>query len=115
MPLELTLPAAPPPNVTEVTDASHVMLSAAGIRMRRSCAAVIVGVEPSVTISVLAADAACPTVNVWLAAEDSVPGEVHALIGIAASALSFTYPGVQLMATVPVPVAVPSLCHVWLP
>ena len=64
MPLALTLPAAPPPSVTVVTDVSHVMFSAAGIRMRRSCAAVIVGVEASVTVIVLAVAAACPTENV---------------------------------------------------
>ena len=71
-PLELTLPAAPPPKVTEVTDVSHVIFSAAGIRMRRSWEAVMVGVAASVTVSVLATAAACPTVKVWFTAEESV-------------------------------------------
>jgi hypothetical protein len=55
-----------------VTEVSQTMFNPAGMRMRRSLVAVIVGVELSVTVSVLAVAAACPTVKLWLAAEDSV-------------------------------------------
>ena len=64
------MPAAPPPSETVVTVASQVMLSAAGIRMRMSWAAVIVGLELSVTVSVLAVVEPCPTVKTWFAAEE---------------------------------------------
>jgi hypothetical protein len=66
------LPAAPPPSVTVVTDVSQIMFNPAGIRIRRLLVAVIVAVEESVTVSVLAVAAACPTVKLWFAAEESM-------------------------------------------
>ena len=63
-----------PLSVTLVTDVSQTMFNAAGIRMRMSLVAVIVGVELSVTVSVLAVAAACPTEKVWFAAEEREAG-----------------------------------------
>ena len=47
----------------------HVMLNVAGIRMRRSCAAVMVGVDASVIVIGLIAAAACPATKSWFAAD----------------------------------------------
>ena len=56
------------------------MPSVAGIRMRMSCESVMVGVELSVIVIVLAVWAACPTENVWFAAEDSVATEMICMV-----------------------------------
>ena len=76
------MPAAPPPRVIVVTAGSQVMLSAAGIRMRMSCVAVMTAVGASDTVIVIAAVETCPTVNVWFAAEESatVPGSTMEMI-----------------------------------
>ena len=56
-----TFAAAAPPIVAETSVASHVMSSAAGIRMRMSLAAVIVAAVPSVRVIALIAVGAAPT------------------------------------------------------
>src|SRR5437762_9197278 len=48
------------------------MLNDAGIRIRRSVAAVMVGVAASVTVTALIAVGAWPTTNTWFAADASV-------------------------------------------
>ncbi len=67
-----TLLAALPVIVAVVTAVFQVMLNVAGIRMRRSPVAVIVGVAASVTVTGLIAVAAWPTTNTWFAAEANV-------------------------------------------
>src|SRR6266566_61887 len=58
-----TLPAAPPVSVAVVSAVFHVMLTVAGMRMRRSFAAVIVGMDASVTLIALIAVGAWATRN----------------------------------------------------
>jgi hypothetical protein len=59
-----------------VTLVSHVMLNGAGIRIRMSLTAVIVTeLVFSVTVRTLAVVAACPAVNVWFAAEETIATE----------------------------------------
>src|SRR5437762_13512151 len=48
------------------------MLNDAGIRIRRSVAAVMVGVAASMTVTALIAVGAWPTTNTWFAADASV-------------------------------------------
>src|SRR5207244_4121510 len=63
------LPAAPPVSVAVVSAVFHVMFTVAGMRMRRSVAAVIVARPASVTVIGLIAAGAWPTTKLWFAAE----------------------------------------------
>ena len=63
-----TLLAAPPESEAVVSAVFQIMLSVAGMRMRMSCAAVMLGVAASVIVIALMAVAACPTTNSWFAA-----------------------------------------------
>ncbi len=47
----------------------QVMFAVAGIRMRISCAAVMVGMDASVTVIGLIVVGICPTTKTWLAAD----------------------------------------------
>ena len=55
------MPAAPPASVAVVRPVSHLMFSVAGMRMRMSFAAVIVGLAASVTVMGLVAVGPSPT------------------------------------------------------
>src|SRR6266516_5012 len=67
-----TLPAAPPVIVAVVSAVFQVMLNDAGMRMRRSFVAVMVGVTPSVIVIGLIAVGACATAKLWFAADAMV-------------------------------------------
>ncbi len=60
-----TLPAAPPPSVAVTSPVSHVMPKPAGIRIRMSLAAVMVGVPASVTVIVAMGVGGSPTTKFW--------------------------------------------------
>ena len=64
-----TLPAPLPVIVAAVTPEFHVMLNVAGMRIRMSFAAVMLGVAASVTLIGLIAVEACPPTNTWFAAD----------------------------------------------
>ena len=67
-----TFPAPLPVSVAVVSAVFHVRATVAGMRIRRSLSAVMLGVAASVTVIGLIAVAAWPTTNTWLAAEASV-------------------------------------------
>ena len=64
-----TFPAPLPESVAVVTPVFQLMLTAAGIRIRMSLAAVMLGVAASVTVIALIAVAAWPTTKTWFAAD----------------------------------------------
>ena len=60
--------------VAVVSAVFQVVMSVAGIRIRMSFAAVMVGVASSVTVIGLTPVGACPTTKTWFAADASVGG-----------------------------------------
>ena len=64
-----TLLAPVPVSVAVVSAVFQVMLNVAGIRMRRSPAAVTVGVAASVTVIAAVAVGGCATTKLWFTAD----------------------------------------------
>ncbi len=68
-----TLPAALPPRLAVRSPVCHVMLKPAGMRIRRSFAAVIPGTAASsAMVSAAMAVGGLPVMKAWLAADDKV-------------------------------------------
>src|SRR6476661_6751129 len=80
--------------VAVVAVASHVMFSAAGIRMRMSFAAVMVATAASVTATALIAVAGAPTMKTWSSAEERV-GETIVFVRLSVAATIVAVPSVN--------------------
>src|SRR5437867_3679466 len=65
-----------PVTVAVVSAVFQLMLKDAGIRMRRSVAALMAGIAASVTVIALIAVGACPTTKAWLATDPIVGARI---------------------------------------
>ena len=86
-----TLPAALPVSVAVVSAVFQLMLNDAGIRMRRSFAAVMVGAGASVTVIGLIAAGAWPTTKTWSPA-DAMVGATTWIVRLSRTAVPLPAP-----------------------
>ncbi len=82
-----TLPAPLPAIVAVVRAVFQLMLNVAGMRMRMSFAAVMLGVPASVTVIAAVAVAACPTRNSWFAADAIAGGAATWIVRLSSAAV----------------------------
>ena len=80
------MPAPLPAIVAVVSAVFQVMLNNTGMRMRMSCAAVMVGVAASVTVIGLSAAGGCPMTKTWFAA-DAIVGATIWIVWLSLAAV----------------------------